>query len=285
MDHPFIKLKPEYTALLAAMVVRPEHEKEVDHTATKLLGFKTRYQEVSSVDGVPVLFIAPSFEREASSNFRLNPAQGWPLTSVSHLIPHNGPFRTWYDAAIAAYHIDGLDKVGAANWTWELICFYGEAFNGFGPRMHGKHTGYLWGGTNIYTGGKFVHDGPTGWDPNYMDTQLGIIPIARRMAQLDPTLALPNAPFEVPPPVQIKVGVADEHAEVTPKWIQHALNELGYRPPLREDDNYGRQTMRTVEHFQAAYKLHVDGLAGPETIGALKEALAAKLHDEEKKPA
>lgn len=284
MQHPFIALKPEYTGLLAAMVVRPEREKDVDHVAAKLLTFKSRYQEVSAADGVPILFMAPSFEREASSNFHLNPAQGWPLTSVSRIIPHNGPFRTWYDAAIAAYHLNGLDKVGAENWTWELICFYGELFNGMGYRdYHRMHSPYLWGGTNIQQPGKYIADGK--FDAAHMDTQLGIIPIARRMVQLDPSLALAAVPYVAAPPVASGLAVNADDATIDAKWIQSALNALGWHPLLVVDGSYGRNTMRAVEHFQVGYRLHVDGLAGPETIGALKEALAAKAQADAAPPA
>ena len=275
MQHPFTILKPEYTGLLAAMVVRPECEKEVDRTATKLLAFKSRYLEVSNADGVPVVFIAASFEREASSNFGRNPAQGWPLTSVSRDVPHNGPFRTWYDAAIAAYHLNGLDRVGKGNWTWELICFYGELFNGFGYRdFHRMHSPYLWGGTNIQTKGKYTEDGK--FDPNVMDSQLGIIPIARRMVELDRSLALPAVPYVPAPPIQTNIATSPDHQEVDVKWVQTALNDLGYHPPLDVDDSYGRDTVRAVEHFQRNYRIDIDGIAGDETIKALKAALEAK---------
>ena len=146
MKHQFEVLRPDYSQLLTAMVIRKECREAVDHAAVKLLGYKTRYEPVSAANGVPIVFIAASFEREASSNFTKNPAQGSPLTVISRIIPHNGPFRTWFDAAIAGYHLNGLDQVGAGNWTWELMCFYGELFNGMGYRdFHHMHSPYLWG--------------------------------------------------------------------------------------------------------------------------------------------
>jgi lysozyme family protein len=66
-----------------------------------------------------------------------------------------------------------------------------EIYNGFGPRNHGRRTGYLWAGTNIYNGGKYIADGE--WDPNAKDTQMGMIPLMVTMLQLDPTLALADA--------------------------------------------------------------------------------------------
>jgi len=268
VKHPFEILKPEYSQLLSLMVIRPEKRELVDHVAVKLLGFKTRYQPVTDKTGVPVVFIGPSFEREASSRFNLNPAQGWPLNSISHIIPHNGPFRTWFDAAVAAYHLNGLDGVGAGNWTWELICFYGELFNGMGYRdWHHMHSPYLWGGTNIQTVGKYTTDGD--FDAAHWDEQLGIIPIAKRMAEIDPSVALP---INIPAPVHS--GIAAPDTGVDTKWVQNAMNQLGWQPPLREDGSYGDKTKKAVEHFQRNFGLKVD-FAGPETVKALQAALAA----------
>jgi lysozyme family protein len=274
MQHPFSVLKNEYTHLLSVMEVRPECRELVDKTAVKLIQYKTRYQQVTDQNGVPVIFIASSFEREGSSNFNLNPAQGASLHSISRIIPHNGPFKDWTSAALAAYKLNGLDRVGTANWTWELMCFYGETFNGWGPRdWHHQHTSYLWGGTNIQTAGKYVRDGV--WDGNVMDTQLGTIPVARRMVEIDPTLALPKLIYVPAPPVASGVGVAAEHPEVDAKWVAEAINKLGQHPPIAVNGNYDHPTMLAVEQFQRSWGLHVDGLAGNETITALKAALVA----------
>jgi len=268
MKHPFEVLRAEYAQLLSAMVIRKECRETVDHVAVKLLGYKSRYEPVSAKNGVPIIFIATSFQREASSDFTRNPAQGWPLNSISRNTPHNGPFRTWFDAAIAAYHLNGLDLLGAGNWSWEHICFYGELFNGFGYRdYHDMHSPYLWGGTNIQTVGKYVKDGK--FDPDEMDEQLGIIPVARRMVEIDPTLALPTA---IPRPVHSGIAAADTGVDT--EWVQEAMNKLGWHPELRVDGSYGDKTKKAVEHFQRSFGLKVD-FAGPETVRALKAALAA----------
>ena len=267
----FARLKPEYSSLLGSMTVRRECRELVNQVAVKLIGLKTRYQPVTDNIGVPIVFIGPSFEREASSDFSKNPAQGWSLSSRSRDIPHNGPFRSWYDAALAAYHLNGLDKVGAANWTWELVCYYGEMFNGFGYRdYHHMHSPYLWGGTNIQTVGKYTQDGK--FDSNDMDPQLGIIPIGRRMVEIDPTLALPNA---VAPPIASGLSVTTADPTINTAWVQQALNDVGWHPPLDVDGSYGNNTKTAVAAFQESYGLTVDGLAGPLTIDALKTAVAA----------
>lgn len=269
MKHPFEILKPEYSQLLAAMAVRDECRHLVDEVAVKLIGYRTRYQPVSDKTGIPVVFVAASFEREASSDFNLSPAQGDPWRKISRHVPANrGPFRSWLDAAIDAYHINGLDQVGADNWTWELICYYGELFNGFGYRdFHHEHSPYLWGGTNIQQLGKYTMD--HGFDPSVKDKQLGIIPIAKRMIDIEPALALP---FVIAPPLHSGIAASDAGADT--KWVQDSLNKLGWQPPLDVDGSYGGLTKRAVEHFQQAFGLKVD-FAGPETVKALQAALAA----------
>ncbi len=270
MKHPFEVLRPEYAQLLSAMAVRPDSKKKIDDAAVRLLGYRTRYEPVTAANGVPVVFIATSFEREASSNFAKNPAQGWPLTSISKIIPRNGPFRTWHAAAVEAYHLNGLDKVGAANWTWELFCFYGEMFNGFGYRdYHSMHTPYLWGGTNIQTRGKYVEDGK--FDAAHMDEQIGIVPVARRMVEIEPTLALGGAVL-IPPPA--KSGIVAEDTGVDVKFVQDAMNRLGWQPELKVDGNYGEKTSKAVQHFQKSFGMKVD-FAGPETVEALHAAIKA----------
>jgi lysozyme family protein len=69
-------------------------------------------------------------------------------------------------------------------------------------------------------------------------------------------------------------GIADIDGGA--QWVQHALNTLGFTPPLREDGNYGRMTRLAVQHFQQDYNIAVDGFAGPQTISALHLALAKK---------
>lgn len=274
MDHPFLALKPEYTQLLAAVQIRDACRKDVDHCAVRLLGFKSRYETVSARTGVPVIFIAALFEREADSNFTKNAAQGWPLHSRSQWIPENGPFPDWASSAIAAYHLNGLDKVGGGNWTWELMCFYGELFNGFGYRdFHKMHSPYLWGATNIQSRGKYIKDKQ--FDPNEMDVQIGIIAMMRRMVELDATLALPVVPYVPSPPVASGIATVISPTEAyDTKWLKTGLNRLGFRPALKVDDNYNFVTKLSVERFQYDYGLHVDGLAGEETTDGLKKALA-----------
>jgi len=284
MSYQFTALSAEYTNLLVHMKITSVAE--VNATAEKLLKFidEGRYKAACDATGVPEIVAAASFEREASSDFRRSAAQGDFLFQVSHDVPRGlGPYvnagdknpedwkKAWDEAAIAAYKIDGLDQVGATNWSWEIACFKEELFNGFGPRMHGRHSGYLWAGSNIYTGGKYIADGPNGWSETAVDSQLGVIPIMFRMVELRPLLTLPIAypsATTAPTPQAAPVGLRNAKA------LQVALNRLGANPPLDVDDNYGRMTRRAVAVFQQAHGLEVDGIAGTQTWLEITKLLA-----------
>lgn len=273
MQHPFTVLRDEYSQLLAAMVVKPEAAHAIDEVAQRILKSRARFDLVTAAIGVPVVFSGPSFEREADLNFNLSPAQGDPWRQVSRHVPKNrGPFKSWQDAAVDAYRLNGLDQVGGANWNWELVCFYFETFNGFGYRdFHHMHSPYLWAGTNIQTIGKYTADGKFAQE---WDTQLGAVPVARRLAVLAPDLNIPmlNA-ITIPPPKPSGIMEPDRTADSSVEWLQQSLVKLGYEISI--DGNYGRETRRAVWSFQTAYGLGVDGIAGHETVDALHTALAA----------
>lgn len=277
MQHPFEVLVPEYAQALASMKIDPARENELMVRADRILG-RANFQDYPSVitaTRVPKAWGIASFERESSSDYSCSPAQGDKWNRVSVNVPRGlGPYPDWAHAAIAAYKIDRLDQV--ALWTWARACYEGELFNGFGPRNHGKHSGYLWAWTNIYDGGKYVLDGV--WDPNAHDQQCGMIPMMVALLRLDPTLALADtlptttASKLVPIPAPVPVGVGGgDHGTV---WLQGALNVLD-KAGLTVDGSYGRRTKMAVITFQTAHGLTPDGLTGPLTEAALEKELAA----------
>jgi len=209
----FSALAPEYTALLAAMRLDPAREHELAARAAVVLELSERHRdewaEVAGKTGVPRLWGMASFERESGSDYSRSPAQGDRWDRVSVNVPRGlGPYACWGDACAAAYAIDKLDEVSAANWTWPRAAYEGELYNGFGPRAHGRHTGYLWSWTNIYTGGKYVADGK--WDPDHVDEQCGMVPMMAALLRLsagrslDSALALADAP-----PWSVALGSGD----------------------------------------------------------------------------
>jgi lysozyme family protein len=292
MQHPFNALAGEYTALLAAMTIDADRVGQLQDRAKIILDRAARQDYAGAVakTGVPQLWGMASFERESGSDYSRSPAQGDRWDRVSTHVPRGlGPYRSWADAAVAAYRIDHLDQVAAGNWTWARACYEGELFNGFGPRGHGRHTGYLWAGTNIYTGGKYVEDGV--WDPDAHDRQFGIVPLMAALLRLDPPLAFADgsagvspafcsgpvggSPPEPPRPVPVGLG---GHALDTAA-LQDALNRLGVDPALIVDGSYGRHTRRAVAAFQAAHGLAPDGIAGPLTVAEIQSKSAVADFD------
>lgn len=273
MNHPFTVLQPEYEKLLSVMqVTKPAL---VEQIARKLLGFGPRYKWVGDCTLIPITVLATLHERESSANFNTYLGNGERLDRVTRLVPKGrGPFQppqAWGKGALDAITIDHLAD-NSAPWSMPYACWKGEAWNGFGPRNHGKHTGYLWGGTSIYDGGKYVSDGV--WNPTFDDPQIGIIPVMLRMAALDQSLQLTGAvpmasgPSIIPAPAPVPAGVDNG------LLVQQALNKLGFGP-LTEDGNYGRMTRAAVRAFQVEHDLTPDGLAGEKTLAAIDDSLRA----------
>jgi lysozyme family protein len=269
MQHPYPLLAPEYASLLAAMRVDPGRAHQLTARAEEILALaqqhRSEWDAVEAATGVPRLWGIASFERESSSDYARSPAQGdrWDRTSTD--IPRGrGPFKSWGDACVDAYRIDHLDQV--RQWTWTRACYEGELYNGFGPRNHGRRTGYLWAWTNIYDGGKYVGDND--WNPDAEDGQCGMVPMMAALLMLDASLRLDD---EFPPLTQ----VPEPLAAGTTTALQKALNRAGASPPIAVDGSYGRETRRAVVAFQTAHGLEVDGIAGPETWGAIDRVTAA----------
>ena len=271
MIQPTASILPEYARLLPQM--RVTNFGLINPIAARLVSQVKagRYGSVPEKTSIPLLFIAPSFEREASSDFSRSPAQGDRWNMPSKNVPKNrGPFSSWPAAALDAYHLNGLDKVGSTNWTWTLICYYAELFNGFGYRdYHRMRSPYLWGGTNLQQLGKYTSDGK--FDAGHFDSQPGVIPLAMRMAQLDQSLAMTDPwPFAIGPavPIPAAVPVQTPIASFDVFKVQRDLKKKGFDPGL-VDGSFGRKTSVAVRAFEAANGLVADGLLDAMTVTAL----------------
>lgn len=277
MDHPFLALKPEYEHRLATLQIT--RASEVDRVAHRLLrpAILDHHKEIAAKTGVPAVWSACAFEREASSDFSKALGQGDRWDRVSVNVPRGkGPFTSWAAAAIYYEHYDHVDD-NSAPWSMAYACWKWEIYNGFGPRNHGRVSGYLLSGTDQYDpprgkAGKYVADGE--WSPSTIDQQLGCVPLALRMIDIDPSLQFgeaivpihTDAPPLVPLPTPIGVGGGDL---MPTKELQHFLN-VRMNAGLKEDGNYGRKTRAAVRAYQHAHGgLTEDGLAGPKTVAAI----------------
>lgn len=252
----------------------------VDNAAKKILKPENLNRYLTAVSGtdVPAIFIGALDLREGDCNPRLALGQGDPWNQRSSHVPRGlGPFSSWTAAAKFYIRYDHLDD-NTQPWSMEYACYKGECWNGFGPRAHGRRTGYLWAGTSLYDpptglGGKYTTD--NNWDPHTIDPQLGIIPVLMRIAQLRPDLAIAHAdPFYqaslLPPiaPISVPEGLGENPISV--KQMQHMLNVVN-NANLDEDGSYGRNTRSAVRAYQTVKRLSADGLCGPLTLTVLEK--------------
>jgi lysozyme family protein len=179
----FDQLEPEYTTDLAN--AQPTRSTEAIAIAKNLLVNRDRFLAMQSLCGVPALWVMPVFERENPS-FASYLGNGDPLDKVTIHVPRGrGPFASWEAGAADALALDHITQV--TPWTWPMACYEWELWNGFGPRNHGRPSGYVWSGTTIYQGGKYIADGV--WSRGTWDSQMGCVELARAIAELDPEIA------------------------------------------------------------------------------------------------
>jgi len=164
----------------------------VDREALRLFSNRYRYQNVArQVGKFPWFVVAAIHNREALKDKTGGPS----FQSVLHngekiigtgrktsLVPRGrGPFSSWEEAAIDALRGHNLHLV--QDWSLERICYELERYNGWGYWLRGdKSSAYLWAGTNIDGGGKFVADGV--WSSSAQDQQNGAMPIIKRLLEL-----------------------------------------------------------------------------------------------------
>ena len=283
MLHPFQALQPEYVRLLSTVkITRPQ---VVSRGVDEIERVLESYEQTSAQNAIPAAWIGPTDCRESDCNPRCGIGQGDPYNAVSVHVPRGeGPFASKAAADKFYLHYDHIDVLapGVPAWSLPYAVYAWEEWNGWGPRNHGRLSGYPWSCTDAYDtpaygghglGGKYVEDGV--WDPNKLDPQPGAVALYLELVRRHPSLAISGMPALVsvaapsivtlPPPV----GVHDAAA------LQTALNKLGASPQLDVDGNFGRMTKRAVMAFQAKGGLAVDGLAGPATWAAIDAKLAA----------
>jgi lysozyme family protein len=254
-------------------------EAEFTRPAKVAVANKGRYLAIARSAGMPDIawvFIAVSHYRESSQDFSKSLAQGDPWNQVSHNVPAGrGPFKSFEDAAVDALVRCSPFAAKLKDWSIGGMLTNLERFNGLGYAAGplGKYppmpSPYVWGGTDQQVRGKYIRDGV--FDPNHMDTQLGVAGLILTMMQIDPSITFDGpAPQIQPKPLEpSKVPVRDGI------WLQNSLNRLGASPKLDLDGIVGPGTRNAVRAFQLASGIEVDGLVGPATFDALDKALAA----------
>lgn len=215
----YANTKPGYRVMWTQMVVDPTRLAEFAATAARLYKNIAVYKQIEAATGVPASVVMVIHEREADGDMRAYLGNGEPYSKVTTLVPKGrGPFATFIAGAIDALSYDSL--TGLADWCIERTAFRLEGYNGDGYWLHGVPSPYVWGGTNQQKPGKYVKDGPDGWDPTVMDVQEGCMPLLSAIWAIDPSLRLyldgqqpalpgqpptpPAAPVTIPPPPDVE---------------------------------------------------------------------------------
>ena len=137
-----------------------------------------RYEAVAQQTGVPASLIAALHYRESSSNFNTYLHQGDPLGQPAVHHPANIPvFYQWEDAAVHALNSKSwlrsqLDMHAGTTDKASLATF-AEAYNGLGYHYRGLTSPYVYAGTDVYKGGRYVRDGV--FDANSWDQRPGVM--------------------------------------------------------------------------------------------------------------
>ena len=269
----------------------------VDPTAQRLFSNKARYLKIvhmlqalgSNMPDEAWVFIAVTHERESGGNFNTHLGQGDPLTDrhgkpikTVHVPAGRGPFtgpEAFEDAAVdALWYCAPYAAKNNKDWSISGMLTYGERYNGLAYANAGRPSPYVWSDTTIYDpptgpGGKVLVDhGPI---TSTVDKQIGVAALYLKLASLDPSInfgEIPEAPLQPTLPEADKTPVPDVYDAV---WLQSSLNKLGAAPKLTVDGIAGGATRTAVRAFQTSSGLTEDGRAGPQTIAAIQEALAA----------
>ena len=182
-DYKFQELSGEISKSIDSAVLR--NDPSVMLAARCAIRNAKKYEYVSRMTGVPVIWLMAVHEREAGGRFDTYLGNGEPLCRVTKLEPKGrGPFSTWESGALDALHLRGWDNI--KDWTWERACYEAERWNGFGYReYHGVPSPYVWGSTSIQKPGKYVSDGR--WDSSVMDKQPGCFALMKAIVELEPS--------------------------------------------------------------------------------------------------
>lgn len=192
MAFTYTDRKAYYSEKLKSCQTLPAWQPAIERAARRIVAARARYEAVGAQLGVPWAFIGVLHDRESGGNFRGVLHNGEHILGTgrkTRLVPAGrGPFTTWEEAAIDALRLKGYSLDDGRDWdALERICFEAERFNGAGYYYRGVPSAYVWSGTNIYRGGKYVADGV--WSSTARDAQLGILPLYQRVLELAPGLA------------------------------------------------------------------------------------------------
>ncbi|MGB3203707.1 MAG: hypothetical protein WBB28_01825 [Crinalium sp.] len=182
-------LRSGYEQKWRGMRLSADRLPDIDRTCRIIEKNRPRYEPIEEKTQCPWYVIGVIHSRESSFNFGTHLHNGDPLTAKTYHVPSSRPLKGKAPYNFTDSAIDAIQLLQSGNWknapkSWGLAetLYKLEAYNGFGYAMRGYSNPYLWGGSNMYSKGKYVRDGH--YNPNHVDRQLGVATIIQRMVQL-----------------------------------------------------------------------------------------------------
>jgi len=194
-----------------------EQQRDMDQFIKNWDQNKARYEEVATKSGIPAKMVASLHWRESTGDFGTYLHQGDPLGKKAVHEPNFAQgvpiFKEWEPAAEHALgmknSVKKAYKIDQNTTNETALASYAERYNGLGYHTyHAQASPYVFAGTDQYDKGKYRSDGAGGWDPNYKDTQLGVVPMMRHIDQHEKDLAA-------------KAAQAKQLAESGPQSAEH----------------------------------------------------------------
>ncbi len=204
----------------ATETLNPQQQKDMEQFIKNWDSNKARYEEVASKSGVPAKLVASLHWRESTGDFGTYLHQGDPLGKKAVHEPNFDQgvpiFKEWEPAAEHALGMKertrNAYKIDENTTDEAALASYAERYNGLGyHNYHAMASPYVFAGTDQYSKGKYRSDGAGGWDPNYKDTQLGVLSMMRGIDKHEHDLAEQAAKekkLAAPP-----VPAADQHGD------------------------------------------------------------------------
>lgn len=174
-DTRYSVISDEFESMYKLCILDSTRQANVDYYIERMLKFKGVYQGVSAkIGALPWQFVGITHALEAGFDFSRHLHNGDLLEARTVHAPSGRPTAgsppfTWRESAIDALMLKGLHQIGA--WPLSRVLYELERYNGFGYRLRGLPTPYLWSFTNQYVTGKFVRDRE--FDPQAVSKQCG----------------------------------------------------------------------------------------------------------------
>jgi len=245
------ELANEYQLLFNTCIIKPEHNAEIEHAINIMVANKSTYDAIAVEANAPWYLVAIIHCLEGSQNFHTHLHNGDPLTARTVHVPAGRPITgnppfSFNESAIDALRLDHLAPLIDTSVPGLLFAF--EKFNGFGNRVHGINSPYLWSFSNHYSKGKFVEDHV--FNPDAVSRQIGAAVLLRRLTEKQLLLGSDDVITRIRE-LGEQVLYDPEHFNEQALQLQKLLNSIGLN--LRLDGFAGDKTSEAYQHISGRF--------------------------------